>query len=57
MKLDEMSKSNCTYKELGEFCTNRVYDTSFIHSTKLHLAMVTKRLLKYEEQKIEQILR
>ena len=57
LKLDEMSKSNCTYKELGEFCTNRVYDTSFIHSTKLHLAMVTKRLLKYEEQKIEQILR
>ena len=57
LKLDEMSKSNCTYKELGEFCTSRVYDTSFIHSTKLHLAMVTKRLLKYEEQKIEQILK
>ena len=57
LKLDEMSKSNCTYKELSEFCTKRVDDTSFIHSTKLRLAMVTKRLLKYEEWKIEQILR
>ena len=57
LKLSEMCEANCTINQIGEYCTQRVANTGFIHSTKVHLAKVTKALLKYEEQKIEQILR
>ena len=57
LKLSEMCEANCTIKDIGEYCTQRVVDTSLIHSTKAHLVKVTKALLKYEEHKIEQILK
>jgi hypothetical protein len=57
LKLSEMCETNCTIKDIGEYCTQRVVNTGFIHSTKAHLAKVTKTLLKYEEKKIEQILK
>ena len=57
LKLSEMCEANCTINQIGEYCTQRVANTGFIHSTKVHLAKVTKALLKYEEQKIEQILK
>lgn len=57
LKLSEMCEVNCTINQIGEYCTQRVANTGFIHSTKVHLAKVTKALLKYEEKKIEQILK
>lgn len=57
LELSDMSKANCTFKEIAELCAKRIDDTSLIHSSKTHLAQVTKMLLRYEEQKIEQILK
>ena len=57
LELSEMCKANCTFKEIAELCAKRIDDTSLIHSSKTHLAHVTKMLLKHEEKKIEQILK
>ena len=57
LELTEMCKANCTFKEIAELCAKRIDDTSLIHSSKTHLAHVTKMLLKHEEKKIEQILK
>lgn len=56
LKLSEMCEANCTITDIGEYCTQRVVNTGFVHSTKTHLAQVTRMLLRYEEQKIERIL-
>lgn len=56
LKLSEMCEANCTFEEITKLCAKRIDDTSLIHSSKTHLAQVTKMLLRYEECKIEQIL-
>ena len=57
LKLSEMCEANCTFEEITKLCAKRIDDTSLIHSSKTHLAYVTKMLLRHEEKKVEQILR
>ena len=56
LKLSEMCEANCTFEEITKLCAKRIDDTNSIHSSKTHLAQVTKMLLRYEECKIERIL-
>lgn len=56
LSLAERVNANCTYAEVESMLFHRVDDTSLIHCAKTDLAKVTRTLLKFEEQKIQEIL-
>ena len=57
LKLARRINEDCTLGEIEEACAARIAETSLLHSAKNELSKVTKALLRYEEQKIESILR
>lgn len=48
--------SNCTFQELENICASRIMDIGFIHSEKSNLQKATNKLLKFEENEIQNIL-